>query len=161
WAADGSSSIDFSPSAGGPVTLTFSSLSLGGVLSGSDSFVVGGAFTWTGGTLLGPQGSSLTAAGGASLSGNRNLDGRTLVIPAGATATAALGYPSYAGDGAVIDNYGTFDLLGSSLLVNQGGTPLTFNNAGHFLSGGVSTGLAAVFNNTGSLEVQTGQLVVE
>jgi hypothetical protein len=165
WATDGNSSIDFSPAAGGPVTLTFSSLSLGGVLSGSDSFVVSGAFTWTGGTLRGPQGSSLTTAGGASLSGNITLDGRTLVIPAGTTVTAGLGYPSYAGDGAVINNYGTFNLLGSSQLLNLGGTPLTFNNSGHFLSGGVSasdsTGIAAVFNNTGSLEVQTGQLVVE
>ena len=32
-----------------------------------DSFVISGAFTWSGGTLAGPQGSSLTAAGGMSI----------------------------------------------------------------------------------------------
>jgi hypothetical protein len=47
-------------------------------------------------------------------------------------------------------------------LSNLGGTPLTFNNVGRFLSGGVSAtdqaGISAVFNNSGLVSVETGSL---
>jgi hypothetical protein len=147
---------DLSPASGGPATLTFSSLYMQATLSGTDSFVVSGAFTWAGGALRGPQGSSLTAAGGAAISSGGTLDGRTLVIPAG--TTAVLASSATASDGAVIDNYGTFD-LGVADLFYGGGGPTTFNNYGAFAadsSGGPFDGVFAVFNNTGSVAVQAG-----
>jgi hypothetical protein len=157
-------SANFSPAGGGPVTLTFSGLHLdGGTLNCTDSFVVSGLFNWTGGTLKGPQGSSLTAQAGMSISGG-TLDGRTLVIPAGATATVTASLS--AGDGAVINNAGTFNLAGDSAnLANLGvGTPTTFNNSGRLLRNGsdpnAEAEVNAILNNTGSLEVQTGILGV-
>src|SRR5206468_524795 len=78
--------VDFSPAAGGPVTLTLAALDIegDGILQGADDFVVGGLFTWTSGRLIGPTGSSLTAEGGVSMSGGEWFltGGRTLVNPA-------------------------------------------------------------------------------
>src|SRR5262249_43092810 len=88
----GYGTADFSP-ASGPVTLTLSSLDLYGGLSGTDNFVVGGAFTWTAGSLSGPAGSSLTALAGMTLNPAMSyyyddaLYGRQLVNQAGQTAS--------------------------------------------------------------------------
>jgi len=80
---------NFSPST--PVTLTFPSLTVGsssansnftGTLTGTDSFVVSGAFTWSGRSTVSGSG-TLTAKGGLAISGDPNipnvLDSRTLI----------------------------------------------------------------------------------
>jgi hypothetical protein len=117
----GGGSADFSPAVGGPATLTLSSLGLRGTLSGTDSFVVNSPFTWQG-TLLGPQGSSLTANGGVSISGGVTLDGRTLVN----AGTAAWSNGSInVTDGGVLNNRpdATFGSPGNtSTLALNGGT---------------------------------------
>jgi hypothetical protein len=128
----GGGTADFSPALGGPVSLTFSSLTLDGGLSGTDSFVVSGAFAWTGGILQGPQGSSLTAQAGMSISGNATLDGRTLTN----VATAA-----WSG--------GTFPVTGGGVVNNLSGA--TFGSAGNSgtlaLNGGTLTGAGIVNAN--------------
>ena len=73
---------DFSP-ASGPTTLTLSGLTLtdGATLTGSDSFVVTGAFTWVdGGTLAGPSGTSLTAAGQSITMSAAESSSRPLIL---------------------------------------------------------------------------------
>jgi hypothetical protein len=125
-------SADFSPASGGPATLTFSSVSLNGTLSGTDSFVVSGALTWTGGTLQGPAGSTLTAAGGASVSGGIILDGRTLN-----------------NDGAAAWSTGNFTVQNGGTLNNAPGA--TFGSLGNtstlYLNGGTLAGSGTINAN--------------
>jgi hypothetical protein len=119
----GGGTADFSPASGGPLALTVSSLSLNGNLSGTDSFLIGGPFTWVGGTLAGPQGSSLTPQGGIAIQGNDILSGRTL-INAGSVSWLNSGTFSIL-NGGVLNNLptGTFGSAGNaSTLALNGGT---------------------------------------
>jgi hypothetical protein len=154
---------DFEPATPAALPLAFLRLEGDGTLAGKDSFTVSGPATFTGGAALRGPG-TVTAAGGLSIASDLDLDGATLAIPVGATAT--LTGSITANNGAVINNAGTFDLAGDSAQVSYSnvGAPLTFNNAGSLLRSGsdpvVYAFVNAVLNNTGSLEVQTGILGV-
>jgi hypothetical protein len=78
-----------------------------GNLTRPDNLTVSGPFVWTGGTLAGPQGSSLTAAGGLDLSGPVTLDGRTLTNTQGQMTTWT-GRTVTLADSAHFVNQGTF-----------------------------------------------------
>jgi hypothetical protein len=151
------------------VLLTIPSLDLenGGVLSGTDSFQVTGSFTWRGGLLTGPSGSSLTALGGMAVGENRGwsagtLDGRILNNPGTATfVDGGLGLQN----GAVFNNLAgaTIDLQNGNGLgnVNTPGTTFSIINAGRITksSGSGEADLAAVHNtSTGTIDVQQGSL---
>jgi hypothetical protein len=163
----------FSPASGGPATLTFTSLSLGGngfagVLSGTDSFVDSGAFTWSEGTLAGPQGSRLTAAGGASIISGVTLDGRTL-INAG-TATWLNSGTFTVTDGGVLDNLatGTFGTAGNTStlalnggsLIGDGTVNANVSNAGQVSPGGTGVPGALAINGSYS-QASNGVLNIE
>jgi hypothetical protein len=160
---DNYSSADFSPAAGGPVLLTVPVLNLenGGRLSGSDNFWVTGPFTWRGAALVGPSGSSLTAAGGIIIGGgvygDPALDGRTLDNIA--TATWIDGNVIFR-NGASLANdiFATFDdqvdgsLLGGLVLTNSG----TFIKSG---GDGITT-IQGQLVNKGMVRVERGQLTI-
>ena len=147
---------DFTPAAGGPVTLTFASLTLtnGAQLTGTDDFVVAGPFAWNGGEVDGAPDTSLTAQGGMTLSGG-NLYGRTLVN-AGAAAWIGGGVGIY--DDASFINTGTFD---DQIDGNFGGPdcPL-FDNQGLFLKSGGdgTTYLQMMLQNSGTVNIEHGTL---
>jgi hypothetical protein len=152
--------VDFSPAAG-PTTLTLASLTLNhGNLTGANDIVVSGAFTWSGGTLSGPAGSSLTSKGSMTFNGG-TLDTRSLVNDGSAVLTDSL---ALAG-GASIDNLAgaTFDLQSTNAVLNvgQGLAPhaSTFDNAGLLTSeAGIYNALYMTLNNSGTVALNRGEL---
>jgi hypothetical protein len=137
----------------------------GGVLLGVGGLMVTGLMTWTGGTMSGTG--STTIGPGATLvingPGTKVLDGRTLNLQSGASATWTGTGNIDLNNGAVINNQqgATFNVQ-IDQNVRTNGALAAFNNNGTFLestSTGTST-ISAQFNNTGSVEVQTGTLVL-
>jgi hypothetical protein len=161
---------DFSPSGGVPVTVTLPALAINhGALTGSDSFIVNGAFDWSDGTLSGPSGSSLTAQGGLLITGNdinwQTLDGRALY-----NAGTAIRHRD--GGTQLVNGASFINLAGASYLDQdtRPGDPATglyctdgsgavFLNYGSYVkSGNDGTILALTVDNYGSVTVQSGTL---
>ncbi len=96
--------VGFSPSSGGPVTLTTGTLTVhSGTLTGIDSFVATGMFTWENGSTLSGSG-TIDAYGGMTIdtAGISYLSGVTLNNHGTATWTGSSGI--YASNGATINN---------------------------------------------------------
>ncbi len=135
----------------------------GGTLQGAATFTTTGLYTWSGGAM---NGAGITNAnGGLALTGG-NMDvtgGRTLNVPAAATATWTGAGPVRLGTGGVINNAGTWDCQTDSNLQNPFGGAATFNNSGTFRKT-AGTGASTVFNsltafhNTGTVRAQTGTI---
>ncbi|HEX4824477.1 MAG TPA: hypothetical protein VFV19_09195 [Candidatus Polarisedimenticolaceae bacterium] len=135
----------------------------GGTLTGSADFSVTGSWTWSGGALgQGASAAKSTALGGIALSGGMTLDGRRLINAAGQTITYPT--PSTAlslGDGAVLQNDGTFDCQADNYLQWSGaGAMAVLENNGTFLksAGSGVTTLALTTNNSGTIQPQTGTI---
>jgi YD repeat-containing protein len=137
-----------------------------GSLTGTGNASVSGLLTWAGGTM---SGSGQTVANGGlqlnSAFGTMTLDGRTLVNTAAATWVS--GFIAVANGAAIQNQAGaTWDLqsdagFGLSAL---GGADATFSNDGTFTkSGGTSTTTFSnvIFNNTGTLDVQSGTVALD
>jgi hypothetical protein len=166
WTVGGGSAV-FEPAT--PTTLTMASLTLngGGGLGGSDSYVVSGTFTWSGGddTLSGPAGSSLTAQGGLALNGPGSglyLAGMNLVSSSTATWT---GGTIHLANGATFTNQGTFldQTTGNGAYTNflgDGNPNEAFYNYGPYTKTGNNTGqgIGVPFYNTSTVVVQSGNL---
>ena len=136
-----------------------------GTLSGSGNLTVGGLLSWSGGTLWG-SGQTI-AQGGLAISGGsayKFLDGYTLV-------NAGLGiwtggdtslYDIRFKNGAVLLNQAgaTFDIQTDQDFEQSTGAAGAFNNGGTLLksAGTGTTEIEVVFNNTGTVEVQSGTL---
>ncbi len=131
----------------------------GGTLTGSDSFTVGGLFTWNNGTFSG--GGTLTAGGGMFLGNASNvLDGYALVIPVGQTADWE-GYIQSMSNGARIENYGTMNNPEADHI--NGDASASFNNYGIFHKPAGSSGtteLNVAFNNHGTVQLEGGGLIL-
>jgi hypothetical protein len=86
---------------------------------------------WSMGTIKGAG--QVIAGGGITFSGGftRVLDGRTLTIPANVTTVMDSG-PLYGYNGAVINNYGSFNVTGDTSFVGVSGATPIFNNNGTF-----------------------------
>ena len=132
----------------------------GGMQLGSSSLTVNGSMTWTGGELRG-SGSTVIAPG-ATLS----IDGAAALTLVERTLTNQ-GTVTFAGtewvrlyDGATISNEvdALFEAQSDADLDHYSGDVSTFANAGTYRkSGGMGTSLVAMaFNNTGTMDVQTG-----
>jgi hypothetical protein len=135
----------------------------GGTITGFADVTVEGALTWTGGTMSGP-GTTVSkgtmAVSNTSFFGGPTLDDRTLTNAGTATwkGTGTIGV----NNGAVINN-----LAGATFLAQDNGALSTsgggaFNNAGDFrksASSGTTT-FNIPFNNTGTVEAQTGTLIL-
>jgi len=120
----GGGTVSFNASV--PETVTLASLYISSnqyigysTMGGTDNFVVTGSFTWAGGMLAGPAGSTLTAQGGMTLSTNIRvgevLDGRDLINSPGQTATFTGGLVDMF-DQAIFDNEGAMSVTGDTLL---------------------------------------------
>ncbi len=164
-AISNNATADFSPAAGGPVTLTLPSLTLAGTLQGSDDFTVSGAFDWQYGSLNGPAGSVLTAEGGITLQGGGNMSvnyGRALVNAPGQTAVLAGGNLLIDGaDGSSFVNSAgaAFNDLANGAYCNGG----AFVNEGTFtaaLGSGGFQSLAVSLDNTGAFSVLSGSMQI-
>jgi fibronectin-binding autotransporter adhesin len=137
-------------------------VTLGGTLTGSGQFSVGGALTWTGGAMTGTGTTSIGSGAGliVSGSGTKALNGRTLDNAGTATWS---GSDITAGSAATIINEAnaTFTLNGSPNLVDSSGTS-TFLNDGTFTksSDGGESDFGASFQNggTGTVAVNGGTL---
>ncbi len=141
----------------------------GTTLSGAASVTPWDTFTW--GTVGDNNTSTITGGAVVNANGdiaivgdsNRNLDNATINNHAGYIATWAAGNSDLTfAHNAVINNYGTFLTQNNRALGTDGGTG-TFNNGGTFTKN-TGTGTSHVgsanfiFNNPGSLNVQTGTL---
>ena len=149
----------------------------GGTLSSSvgGTMTVAGLFTWSGGTL---SVSSTTAQGGIDFHGGGSdfLSGGTLTNAAGASATiGATGNVSLnLGNGATFVNAGTLTASDGGIDYNGGYPALAFDNTGTLNVTEPGNGTFAVganptfawggtltFNNSGTVNVQTGTLSVQ
>jgi hypothetical protein len=162
-------SATFSPAGRPPVTLTLAGLDLDGVpssgmptLTGTDSFVVSGLFTWNRGTVSGSG--SLMAQGGMQISNVDILDTRTLSSSGNVSLTSGTVTLQ---NGAVFNNNGSFNAQVPQSFNNGGftsgvGAVPTFNNAGSLVMSG--SGIATFnlsFNNSGKVSVQSGTLELD
>jgi hypothetical protein len=138
----------------GAVTTSLLTITTNGVLGGSGSVTVNGPLNWSSGTITGTvycAGGTLAAAGAKYLTGGRLINAGVLNV----------GGSLWASSGSVISNLAsaTFDLT-TNLDVGQsfGSAAGAFYNAGVFRkSGGNGTAhIYQPFNNTGTMEVQSG-----
>lgn len=144
-------------SSGAPITLPTLTLT-GGVLTGSDDVTVGGALSWTAGTMAG---AAMTRAnGGLTLSGTagKTLNSRTLAnagtaVWTGGTLNGAAGAALENLAGATLDIRGdvTFNLSTGGATLNNAGTVLRSTAAG------VAT-IETPVSSSGAVTVQTGTL---
>ncbi|KAF0176670.1 MAG: repeat-containing protein [Limisphaerales bacterium] len=142
--------------------VTVSTLTLsGGFISGAGSLSIRSAMTWSGGTLIGAgtttiaNGAVLTVNGGADKDLRRRLDNYGTVTW---TAGRILGH-----DAATIYNFAgaLFDTQSEATLFESGdGTVKTLHNFGTVRkSAGTGTSAwSGTFNNSGTVNVQTGTL---
>ncbi len=107
---------------------------VGGTLSNSETFTINGDFEWNAGVM---QGGTINVTACATLT----LDGLGLGMA----------------DGVVLNNDGIITTEGSSRLLLLSGTA-TLNNAGAFSVAGEEMDVAVVFNNSGTVAVQSGDL---
>ena len=138
-----------------------------GTLTGSDAVTVSGQMTWTGGTISGTG--STTAQGGLTLGANDGtnyyeyLDGSTFTN-AGSATWQGLGY-FYQENGSTFVNQtgASLDIQGNDLSWYSDSTATTFNNAGTLTEsrGTGTTTIYAIFNNSGSVDVQSGTLSLQ
>jgi hypothetical protein len=139
----------------------------GGTLLGVGDVLVTGALTWTG-TLMGGYGSTTVGDGTASATltitgpGGKTLDARTLTISSNATANWTASTAGITlGDGAVINNAGTFNVQTNQPVSGFGATG-AFNNTGTFRKSNSTdvTNVGVPFNNDGQVLVDTGTLTL-
>src|SRR5262249_55449738 len=124
-----------------------------------------GALNWTGGMMNGTGTTSVAKGGALNLSDSLSLTGRTLVNAGAATWTSDGQYDQIVmSGGASIDNLpgATFTITGSPFILGLETSTCTFGNAGTLIRSGAS-GAAVIggflaFDNTGSVQVQSGEL---
>ncbi|MBL8481950.1 MAG: choice-of-anchor D domain-containing protein, partial [Rhodocyclaceae bacterium] len=141
-----------------------------GTLSGSSNLTVSGLASLSGGTMTG-SGRTILAGGATIASGGANLDaGRVLENQAASTVTWSAGNIDMnnvnGGGSGRISNAGTFDAASNNTIFatgfgDVGSAPLPrFDNSGAFrkTAGAGTTSVQVEFNNTGSVQVQTGTI---
>jgi hypothetical protein len=134
----------------------------GGSLGGTGSLAVANASTWTGGTLFGTGSTNfagslaITGANGKGITGGRTVNaGNTTWSGNTAANNNAI---AFAGS-SIFNNTGSFtDANGFASTMSGAGT---FNNAGVFnKQSNTVTTLASLFNNTGTVNVAAGTLLM-
>ena len=139
-----------------------------GTLGGTGVLTISGASSWTGGAMSGAG--TTTFSGPLALSGNnfRFITGRTVNFAGATTWDNAPGANNTGlirtGSSATLNNTGTWldqnSASGTSISNGLGGVQSTFNNSGTYTkSGTATTNIDIAFNNTGLLNVQSGNLV--
>jgi hypothetical protein len=130
----------------------------GGTIGGGSNLTVTTGLDWTNGTLGGTGTTTIEASGTLNLSGfgvNRYLD-RNLVNNGAVNWTGGSGLVLSA---VTIQNNGTLTFGPGGSFPGISGSSGTFNNAGSIIKQTSNTAsINTLFNNTGSVEVQAGQM---
>ncbi|MGC8991224.1 MAG: hypothetical protein ACP5MD_14005, partial [Verrucomicrobiia bacterium] len=136
----------------------------GGTVQGSGTLTVTSAFAWTAGKLSGsgrlqiPVGATLTISGVSS----KDLVGWSLEVSGTARWEGTGSISSGQGATVNVEPTGLFEISSDQILYfNWGGNATVFNNAGivrKTAATGTTTFYEVVFNNSGTLAVQTGTL---
>ncbi len=137
----------------------------GGTLTGSSSVTVTGTLNWSGGTMSGTGATVIPSGGAFNISGASDhlFDARTINNSGAVTFTATSAGDLDVANGAVFNNLsgGVFDIQSDSVVLDfNAGTEGAFNNVGT-LRKSAGTGTSTIdiaFNNTGTVDVQTGTL---
>jgi hypothetical protein len=134
-----------------------------GYLAGSGTLMVDGLYTWTGGRMAGSGATTLN--GGMAISGSNTkwLQGAILNNANNGTITWTGTGQIWCLSGGELNNLSgsTFDVQNDSSFANAGGGAVTINNAGTFrksAGSGVTTCGQPIFNNSGTVEVDSGTL---
>jgi len=138
----------------------------GGILNGSGAITAQGPMTWTGGIISGAATDILNTFGGLTLSGGsmKTITARTLNHGDGTNPSLGnwTGGSLFLQAGSIFNNRAsaTFDTSFDGSVVVSGGA--AFNNAGTFTkSGGTgTTTINAFFNNTGTVNIGSGTLLI-
>jgi hypothetical protein len=146
----------------GAGTIDFNSGTLNIMPAGATFTFDPGVFTWTGGTLTGPN-ATLTNAGDLTLTGNgdKSISNVTLTNAGTMEWTGTGRFLAY--NASTINNNATFTILTAQsnlLSFNNGGLPSTFNNNGTLAKAGdVNTAsLVIAVNNAAVIAVHNGAL---
>jgi hypothetical protein len=140
----------------------------GGTIGGTGALTVTGPGTWSSGTMSGSGSTTLVGTVALNSASVKDVNsGRTVNFNGSTTwaNTAADNGRIRTGNGATLQNNGTW--LDQNNFTNQispdfGGAPSTFVNAGSYTKTGTATTttIAIGFNNGGSVNVNTGTLVL-
>ena len=132
----------------------------GGVQGGNGPMTVNGVFDWSGGEINGSGPFTVNDVLNFTGVDGKWLNQRTITNNGAANVTGA--GKIYFQNGAIFDNQAgaTFDIQTDVTLEHYSGAATTFNNAGTLTkSGGSGTAtIEPAFNNTGTVEVQSGVL---
>src|SRR5262245_39704055 len=128
----------------------------GGVLSGGDDLTVNGAFNWSGGTQSGTGTTTIGATGTLTIDGEVGLQRR--VINNGTTVWSA---GRIGAQNGTFTNNNAFSAEGDDSVADFGGSN-AFNNTGTLTKspGAGSTTVNIPFNNSGTVNVNSGTLVL-
>jgi hypothetical protein len=151
---------------------TLSTLNLAGTLGGGGSQNITSAFNWTAGTLASTGTTTVDNTATLTMSttnsktlGNGGNTGRTLVSNGVANlsgGTLLISSSGGANPGSLFQNNGTFNATDEADISNNnfGGPAGRFTNAGTFnkSGAGTTTTVSALFNNTGTVNVDQGVL---
>jgi hypothetical protein len=133
------------------------------LLQGSGDVSVTGSMTWAGGTMAGRGSTTIAPSATLTITGSaaKTLDGRALNISPMATANWLQTGNIALNNGAVLNNAGTFNDE-TQQAISTAGVLGVINNSGLFrqVSNTGTTTLGTRFNNTGTVDVQTGTLVL-
>ncbi|HUD47916.1 MAG TPA: hypothetical protein VMR33_13865 [Candidatus Baltobacteraceae bacterium] len=123
----------------------------GGTEEGSQTLQVAnsGAFAWTGGGIAG-----IVQFNGGSVNGGLNLNG--VLVNSGTLAWSGNLYMY----GGVLTNLGTINLAASTSMYPENGQPGLDNNGQFNVPGPGTSTIGVPFNNTGTLNIQSGSLDV-
>ena len=126
-----------------------------GTLTGTNPITVTSLYNWSG--VLGGSGTLTVADGATMYTGGiaKYLDGRALINHG--TIVWRFNAPIHGNNGAVIDNYGSFDARDDATFTGQ--AAVTFNNHNLLVkSGGSLTAFDILFNNYGTVAAQSGEI---
>lgn len=134
-----------------------------GDLSTTAALTLNGSSSWSGGTIVGPGGLTITSGATMNLNGSGAvLDGTTLTNNGTITLTSASANALKVAGAAKVSNYGTFDVQFDGGMTSDGSATL-FNNYGTVeKSAGAGTAtIAGQFGSLGTVLAKAGTLAFE
>ena len=145
-------------------TSQVATLTVVGTLSGSGDVTITNSLTWAGGTMSGTGRTILASGATADMSISEAALGREFDNSGTFTFEDNTGVESLAGPGFVFNNLarGVVNTQAGSRAIVFTAAAAVFNNAGIFNNMGTGTTIfnGLVFNNTGTLNVQAGKVIL-
>jgi hypothetical protein len=143
-----------------PSPLSFSS----GFISGSSALSISGPFSWTGGTFGPGNGTATINTAAATISGinAKTLNVYHVVIAPTATVNWSGGF-IYLGNGSILENDGTFNMVSDSTIAFSGGAISSLVNSGVINKSSPANDSSVIgvpFTNSGAVNINSGVLTV-